>query len=327
MYLTKDIILGYISQEQIFERYLLKAVSLQAVYSNPLRHDPHPNCVFKYSESGILYLYDYSPKSKMAIDCFDLVRKLHRVDFLDCLRLIANDFNLEGHYKGETSVRKLVVDIADSAKSKDTSFVYTIKPFNTYSLKFWEQIHFRLTREFLQKQGVYLADSVYINDTLISDSKLLFIYKLSDTEVQLYKPSKFIKGNKHITLTRKSIFFVDKLDISVDYVCVVKSVKDYLVAKSEGYNVCCILTENLPTHEEDLKLMEYLLNSFTYVFTLFDNDRAGKVASVQFRRQFKTIPLIFPKTMKKDMSDNTASGNIHLINQEVSWLKRNYSIL
>jgi hypothetical protein len=51
-------------------------------------------------------------------------------------------------------------------------------------------------------------------------------------------------------------------------------------------------------------LIAKILKKFKFQFTLFDNDTAGKKASITYKKDYNTIPLLFPKGEPKDFSDN-----------------------
>lgn len=332
MYLTKDVVLDYLTQERIFQHYMNSYIDINVLHKNPLRPDNHPRCQFKYGENGVLYFMDYSPKSRMSVDCFGYVMKLYNVDFLDALRIIARDFDLESIYNG-TKKRPDWMNIVNNSRDNtimlsETKYDFTVRDWTIPPMRFWRTALPELKTKFLIDNGIYLIDELFINDSRVRDEKLIFLYKLKDdfTHYQLYKPSKFIKGNKHISVTDRSLFFTEKLNRKLNYAVIIKSVKDYVCGKAMELNSACVLSENLLTHKTDIELMKNLTEEFDYVFTLFDNDRAGKLASLQYKKEYGTIPLIFPKDMKKDMYENLVVGNRSKIEYNIEWLKRRYNI-
>lgn len=333
MYLTKDVVLGYLTQEAIFQHYMGMYIDVNALYRNPLRADEHPKCQFKRGDNGVLYFMDYSPKSRLSVDCFGLVQRMFNLDFLDSLRRIAKDFDLHSIYEG--SKKKPDWMLANEATKgggeitlNETTYDFSVREWNIVAMRFWSRALPQLKPDNLMKKGVYLIDDLYINNSLIREDKLIFVYKLTDDfrHYQFYKPTRFIRGNKHISVTDRSLFFTERLDRSKSYCFIIKSVKDYVCGTELDSNVCCLLSENLLTHHIDIEIMNQLIEDFDYVFTLFDNDRAGKVASIQYKRMYGTIPLMFPKTMQKDIYDNLIAGNKSEIDNSIAWIKRRYDL-
>ena len=71
--LTKDVILKYVRQEYIFEKYLGFYPRLHEQYRNPLRKDEDPDCSFYYREgTNKLIFHDFA--WAMQWDCFDVVQ-------------------------------------------------------------------------------------------------------------------------------------------------------------------------------------------------------------------------------------------------------------
>jgi hypothetical protein len=67
-------------------------------------------------------------------------------------------------------------------------------------------------------------------------------------------------------------------------------------------NINCIgvLSETIRLDADAISCIE----KFKFQFTLFDNDTAGKKASITYKKDYNTIPLLFPKGEPKDFSDN-----------------------
>ena len=76
---TKESLLQFTTEEQIFEYYLGTAIDLESKYHSPLRSDRYPTCSFTVTASGRLWFKDWSGHFKG--DCFNLVEEYYGCDF------------------------------------------------------------------------------------------------------------------------------------------------------------------------------------------------------------------------------------------------------
>jgi hypothetical protein len=341
MYVTKQFILSHISQEDIFLKYF-GGYDTKNSYRNPFRNDKNAKCFMKYykgSVYNVLRFCDLSAKSKLCIDCFDFVMMRYSLSFIEALKKIAYDFGLDKVYTGEATRAsygnsvKIKTEAENEIVKKHLKVVK--RPLNNYEIRFWKQFKSTISFKDLNMAGIYGVKSAYITNgsdyTMINAKRgetiFLYILERSTNQIQLYKPSRFIRNNKHLNDTNRLIFKSDTLDRKLNYCVIVKSYKCWTLSKIVlKENTLCSIAETVPTNDLDIHLIKSLFEDFDYVFTLFDNDKAGKVCSIEYKNLFGTIPLLFPKDMKKDLSDNLKDGKEQEVKNIIESLKKRYNI-
>ena len=159
-----------------------------------------------------------------------------------------------------------------------------------------------ITEQILHENGIFAASNIKDQFRTIDNLKMVFAYVENNKINQLYFPNN--KGTNRLRFRTASRMKLGGLSWALppnecDYIVITKSKKDSFFLKMLGVNCCYVVSESIILTEEVFKKLNY-----KKVFTLFDNDYPGKRLSVQYKHIHKTIPLLFPKDMKKDVSDN-----------------------
>ena len=95
--LSKEFILGRLSQEEIFTWLLGYRPTIGNGQLNTMRGDKDPNCSFEYI-GGKLRFRDWANR-EWSGDCFDCTMMKHGVSYWEALKLINKNFSLEGVVK------------------------------------------------------------------------------------------------------------------------------------------------------------------------------------------------------------------------------------
>jgi hypothetical protein len=294
---TKDYILSKVSEQAIFCKYL-GVTNLQEKIRTPFRMDRNPSGVIYLTDSGKLKFNDFGTFNG---DCFDLVGRLnnlnsnHPISFKKILNIIAVDFD--------------ILNIKDTIKTnnkfelgRSASFEYTLcSKFNDFDLLFWSKLN--VTEEQLVKRRVCRLYNFFIDNIPVYRYKasepayIFFVGRIKNTVVfQAYFPTRS-KEKRYINNICMSKGITDLRDN--EPVIITKSYKDLLVLDSFGLNVACTGNETKMITEVEHKIIQEKSNG--EVYTLFDNDYAGKRFSIQHKQKYGYKCLLLKAA--KDISD------------------------
>lgn len=323
--LTKEFILTYITEEQIFCRFFpLNNIKFDKLYKNPLRSDDDEGCSFFYSNKVPQRLY-FNDFAWRIFDCFTFVSELYKKDYHHTLLIIAKEFKLL-----ESDINYQSIQIQQQTKEKQEKIIKVLrKNYTKQDLDFWHKYDKTITKEDLQKANIYSLDIAWINDKKIyqyknSEKDVAFFYHLQKGfHYQLYNPNGFY-NTKHLKFFSSSNDYIigwETIDWNCEYLLIGKAKKEHFLMKRFGINCICIMTENKILFDEVIfTLKDFLL------FTLFDNDYAGKIATAKYKKLFGTIPLLFPKEEEKDFSDNLEIYGKNYIIDYITEIKQNFNL-
>lgn len=311
--IDKEFIFSRISQEEIFEKYLNIKVEFGKKYKNPLREDNNPDCYFNYSSTGILKFIDFAKGWNW--DCFNVVQIIYKCNFKEALLIISNDFNLSNKSVNLKLLERIKLISNSTFKCK---IDITHRDWRKYDLDFWNQYYIDL--QTLQFYKVYPVEYAWVNDKLIyrfNNNNLVYCYFFNG-EAQLYLPFVDRSKTRFYITSSKIIMGYEQLPLSEEYLIITKSYKD--IMSLSNYEIPAIS----PSSETILfsqNQMNHLSKRFKKIFTLFDNDSAGKKLSIKYKNNYNTTPLIFPNDMKKDFSDNIKYFGINFMNDYIQNIK------
>lgn len=304
-HVTKEFIFEHLTEEDIFMRYFpLSHIKEGERHCNPLREDFNPDCKFYRNErSNILYFNDFAWRS---FDCISFVQNMYQLSYYQTLEHIAKTFNLTSsevltiHKKTIAIKPKKVLDLKIAEKE-----------FTHAELKFWKQYDDTVTPEILKEYHIHSLRSAWLDGKQIYDYSnydLAFYYHLTNGyNYQLYNPNKFFNTTKFIQTKNTYKIGYHTQNKKANYVLIIKSYKCYFVSRRLGINSIGQLTETMLF---DKAFMKELQANYEHIFTLFDNDKTGKMASINYKNRYNTIPLLFPPHMEKDLSDNVKENKV-----------------
>ncbi len=300
--LRKDVILQKVTQEQIFEAYLGLPVDVGVNYINPLRIDKHPGCRYYYNNLGKLYFKDFA--ARMHLDCFAVVQYKYGCNFITALRIIVKDFNLNG-LAPTNNVRVFV----PTPKSRAIIRV-TVRDWNQKDLDYWMQ--FNVSPEILKIGAVYPCKAVWFGEEYYTckSNDPCYCYYGGVPYYKLYFPRREKGNNKFITnisINDAFLFGMHLLPASAPYIVLTKSYKDVLSLYSFGIVACSVHSEY---HLINSDLYAKIKSAFPKVYTLMDNDVAGRDLTIKYHNTYDTTPLLFPMRWPKDFSDNVQQKGV-----------------
>lgn len=303
--LTKEDILSNVDEVDIFERYLGVSVDTSSSYVNPYRGDKDPGCRFYYSSNSRLYFKDFSKGFHW--DCFNIVQMEYNCSFYKAIQIIAKDFNLIKDESFERGKSKKVQQI----KKGKISIKIKIKDWEKKDLEWWNQYkidEFYDTIEFLTYMGVFPCKSVWIAGGYFrcKTPDPCYAYHLGVDKTQpdldlikLYFP--FRSYNRFFQNDASVLQGYNKLPETGENLIITKSYKDVIMLRLFGIYAVAPSSETVLIKQEQFA---DLYNRFDNIFSLMDNDRTGKHMAWMLRKAYEVQPLLFPKDMKKDFSDN-----------------------
>lgn len=275
----KEQILGRISQEQIFERYMHQKVRFDVLFRSPLRNDKNPTCGFRYARSGILYMKDFG--GHFWGNCFDLVMKMHNISFNDALQMIASDFNLSSYKYG--SVQKIQID-SIAHTSTPSVIQIRVRNYTKKDLEYWKA--HGITAKILRIFNVYPCENAFINGKVIYrhlEKDPCYAYRYGEGEYKLYFPLRPHDGNGSRFFTNTSrIQGYEQLPETGNLLVITKSYKDVMLLRAYSIYAIAPASESTGIGEEILSEMKARFNRIVVVY---DFDYAGVKFANRLRKQ------------------------------------------
>ncbi len=316
-YISKNKILKYVTEEQIFALVFGYEPKANTYTTSPFREDNSPGCFFSYATSGKLKFVDFSGNLKVknrkliSIDCFDAVQIYFKFNnFYESLKYIY-DRLIKGK---EKEIIKQENSKPVEIKEKEPVSIYIdVRPFNKFDRLFWQP--YGITKENLIEDQVFALEGFCIKNTKKGD----FYNKLEDigyaytdfynNKVKIYRPYQSKNSGRKFTTNCGSndIGGYKTLKKVGERLIIAKSYKDYRVLKNLGYDVVWFQNEGM---YPDNEYLEDLSNRFDELIIFFDNDEPGIEAAKKlkdllnflFTQNVKIIHL--PKSLlKKKVKD------------------------
>jgi hypothetical protein len=300
--LRKDNILKRVTQEQIFEAYLGLPVDTDTNYINPLRIDKEPGCRYYYNSLGKLYFKDFG--SKHHWDCFAVVQYKYGCNFIEALKIIVKDFSLNG-----LEATNSVVQYIPPIKTRSVIKVQ-VRDWTKEDLQYWLQ--FNITYDILKLGNIHPCKAVWFGEEYYrcKSNDPCYCYYFGRDLYKLYFPKRKKGENRFIqnlSINDDMLQGLSLLPESAPYLILTKSYKDVLSLLSFGINSVAVHSEY---HIIKRDLYENLHTRFPIIYTLFDNDPAGRSLSIRYRDLYNVQNLLFPMGWLKDFSDNVKQKGV-----------------
>lgn len=299
--ITKEDILRYKTQEEIFSFYMKEDVTSLGLRHSPLRDDNIPsfNLYFHKLHPNTLMFKDYATG-----DCGDfviLVQKLYGLSYKNALHKIAFDLGLVNMNNIELGKRE--INYTKITQKEPINLGIKIRPWNFEDKKFWSQ--FGIHKKTLIFYDVYPISHVFYNDNGVYLNTLAYAYvefKDGKTTYKIYKPFES-REKKWINNTNASVHQGYRQLPKIGEVLVLtKSLKDVMSIKD------CLGIPSVGLQSESIlikdSVMEEYKSRFKHVICLFDNDNAGQKLTDKFVEKFNIPFFYMPKVDKvTDFSD------------------------
>lgn len=297
--LCKDTVLKYISEFDIFERYLNHKIEIKEYYLSPFREEEDPSFnIYINRFNGRPWFKDHAKHSG---DCFRLVELLYQCTFMEALQLINEDFNLG---IGSTDITFVKREI-EERKVKKVEFKIDIKvqPYTEADKEYWEQ--YDIPINFLKYFNIYSCQYTWINGIRIFDwdyknNNPVYAYYY-DKKLKLYRPYGENKRNKwKSNLLPEQWLGLKQLPEKGENLIISKGYKDVVVLRRMG--IAGIATSG-ESHTFPPAIISNLKERFKNIFVWFDNDQTG-IEYGKLRAEENNISYVHnPIGEPKDTSD------------------------
>lgn len=302
--ITVEFILKRIGEEEIFERYGNGLKVQTGMFRSTLRVDRQPTCRFYRSGKNKLILHDFT--GHFHGDCIDLVQRITRLGFHDALRDIAKTF---GIISG--TPRHPVISGVSIGPRVLCDLRIKSMPWDAQHLDYWEQ--YGVTISTLEKfdvvpaQRVWLNGHVYYNRDFTKKNEVVFAYRFGSLDYKIYFPQRatkrFLHNNPDI------LQGYNELPLYGDIVVITKAMKDVMCLHEFDIAAIAPMSETQVVTDS---VLEDLYSRFRKVISLYDRDRTGYIASLNYRKRgIKSLMMprrvgdnsMKPQGITKDFSD------------------------
>jgi len=266
-HLHTDVILGKISEYDIFMYYCPTFKELGKKFKSDLRSDKSPTVsIIPYN--GKLLYKDFG-HSEHTFDCFSYVRFKFNCSFYDCLRIIDCDFKLGLHSK--TDVIEFTMGCMalrqSSPKFKKPSVLIQKKNrlWSKDDAKFWSK--YLVSKKILTMFAVEPISHLWVNDNRFTCKSVTYAFKFK-SRYKIYSP--YEEENKWVSNTKKTdVQGYNQLPNKGEKLIITSSLKDVMCLYAAGYNAIAMQSEmQIP----DNNLISELKDRFRTIEILYDND-------------------------------------------------------
>lgn len=286
-YITKDSILKYVSEEEIFGLVFGFIPEEGEYVTSPFRLDKRPGCWFEYAPNGKLIFKDFGNSTTW---------RGIRLSHLDCFGAVQYYYQLPNFYKTLEFIKNVMIDnaevvlkprrvhsVIERRPMKGVKIHIEPRPFQEVDRQFWEP--YGITSSNLIEDDVYAIGRYQLLNTKKGNIRKEVItpcYSYSGFEEgrkKLYFP--YRKKKRFITnCTPNDIGEIESLPLFGDQLILSKSYKDCRVLRNQGITSVWLQNEGSVPGEE---IITTLSERFTNIIVFFDNDYAGITASIKIR--------------------------------------------
>ena len=267
-HLHTDVILGKITEYDIFVYYIPEFKQLGKKFRSELRKDNSPTVSIIPFNGKLLYK-DFG-HSEHTFDCFNYVRYKYDCSFIDALRIIDCDFNLglssrkEGiqftmgylGYKQSNTPKYIKNDVIIQKRKR---------PWTREDANFWSK--YLISKKILTMFAVEPISHFWVNNNRFSCKSITYAFRFNN-RYKIYSP--YEMDNKWLSNTNKNdVQGYNQLPKQGKRLFITSSLKDVMCLHAAGYNSIAMQSE-MQIPEE--KLISELIQRFNKVDILYDND-------------------------------------------------------
>ena len=267
-HLHTDVILGKISEYDIFVYYIPEFKKLGKKFRSDLRKDNSPTVSIIPFNGKLLYK-DFG-HSEHTFDCFNYVRYKYDCSFVDALRIIDCDFGLGLSSKQEAV--KFTMGVMGFRQSntpkynKNEVIIQKRKRLWTREdANFWSK--YLISKKILTSFAVEPISHFWVNSNRFSCKTITYAFRFKN-RYKIYSP--YEVDNKWLSNTNKNdVQGYNQLPKNGNRLIITSSLKDVMCLYAAGYNSIAMQSE-MQIPEE--KLISELKQRFNKVDILYDND-------------------------------------------------------
>ena len=304
-HLHTDVILSKITEYDIFVYYIPSFKEIRKKFKSELRNDNSPTVYITPYNGRLLYKDFGNPDH--TFDCFNYVRFRFNCSFIDALRIIDCDFNLN------LSTKKDAIEFtmgymgyrqnkAIEFKKPQVILRKKKRPWNKEDANFWSK--YLISKKTLIKFAVEPISYFWVNSNRFTCKSITYAFKFKN-RYKIYSP--YEEKNKWLSNTNKSdIQGYNQLPNIGERLIITSSLKDVMCLYSAGYNAIAMQSEmQIPSE----RLISELKERFNTIEILYDNDftkatNPGQLMAKKICDLYGFNNICIPKTFEsKDPSD------------------------
>ena len=313
--LTKESILKFISELDIYSFYIGKEVLSLKPINSPLRRDNIPSfSVFYASKSGKYLFKDFG--NGMSGDCFTLVQIMYGLSYNGALERIAIDFGITTSSISPSIKPISKVSIQKLSNKEKVNLQIKSKRPSSKDKDFWSQ--FGITPQVLSKYLVKVVDLIFINNNIINPKTNCYAYlefKDDTPTYKIYQP--FSKEYKFMNNNDYSVWEGwTQMPSTGDLLIITSSRKDVMsIVSTTDYPAVALQSESVLPKKQ---VIEELKSRFKDIYILYDNDfnsneNNGRKYGANLANAFNCIQIEIPSEYEsKDYSDLVRNHGQHL---------------
>jgi len=305
-HLHTDVILGKITEYDIFMYYIPGFKTIGKKFSSDLREDNNPTVSIIPFNGKLLYK-DFG-NSEHVFGCFHYVQFKYGCTFMDALRIIDNDFNLNLSSVKSSAV-KFTMGVMAYRQNKTPRFVKPDviiqkcrKQWTREDANFWSK--YLISKKILTMFAVEPISHFWINNNRFSCTSITYAFQFK-SRYKIYSP--YEVKNKWLSNTNKNdIQGYRQLPNNGKRLIITSSLKDVMCLHAAGYPAIAMQSEMQMPEE---KLISELKQRFNKVDILYDNDfdkvnNPGQVMAKKICDLYGFNNICIPSELKaKDPSD------------------------
>jgi len=267
-YLHTNVILGKITEYDIFVYYCLNFKELGKKFRSDLREDNSPTVsIIPYNDK---LLYKDFGNSEHTFDCFNYIKYKYNCSFISALRIIDCDFNLG--LSSKQGVINFTMGCMAYRQNKTLDFnrkqiiiQKRKRLWNKQDANFWRK--YLVSKKILNTFAVEPISHFWVNNNRFTCKSISYVFKFKN-RYKIYSP--YEEKNKWLSNTKKTdVQGYDQLPNKGERLIITSSLKDVMCLHAAGYNAIAMQSEmQIP----DEKLISELKNRFNTIEILYDND-------------------------------------------------------
>ena len=267
-HLHTDVILGKITEYDIFMYYCPNLKEIGKKFNSDLREDNSPTVYITMYNGKLLYK-DFG-NSDHTFDCFNYVKYKYNCSFIDALRIIDCDFNLglSSNIAGQQFTMGIMGYRQENIPKLEKQTVIIQKKKRLWTrddANFWSK--YLVSKKILIKFAVEPISHFWVNNDRFTCKSISYAFNFKN-RYKIYSP--YEVKNKWLSNTNKTdIQGYNQLPTNGERLIITSSLKDVMCLYAAGYNSVAMQSEmQIPSE----KLISELKQRFNTIEILYDND-------------------------------------------------------
>lgn len=303
-FIDRNVILDYVSQEEIFQLVFGYLPEEYVYVVSPFRRDKNPGCWFERtsSYSGKLRFVDFANDFNKPMDCFDAVQKYFQISNF----YLTLEFIYERLIKGKNRVAERRIAPSIIPDKERVSILFDSRKFQNRDADYWKK--YEISKQNLISDKVFAVNKYYLTNTKVGNVTsrcydICYAYtEFEEGRKKLYFPYREGKKRFITNCNKDDIGGLYSLPPFGNQLIITKSYKDWRVLVNNGKYAIWFQNEGMRPSES--KLMN-IVKKFNKVIVFFDNDEQGikssQIISENINSHFpsKSSPLWLPESLNE----------------------------